>query len=649
MKFNILFFLGITTIILITGCNQNSSKTNTNSFKQVDSIQINITKSKDKLLNDSLRFKFAKKANDESIKIQNDSLIAKSLLQLVKISRKFDNKRLFLKYYPQSISFSEKINDTLTKALTHNYTAYYFINTNNIDSAYYHFYNGAKHFKQLDKKFLTGKMLMNMAIIQKNKRDYIGSEKLSVEALEYLLQTSKKRYIASVYSNLGIVSTELKKFLKSIDYHKKALKIRKELSDKPILAIESMNSIAVAYKENNDLNCALIYFDSIKPHKSLLEKHPKTKVRVIDNIAHTKLLYGVDNNVLEDMNYALSIRTKENDLTGVMVSFLHLADYYRLNNESEKAFEFAKKAKNLSNNHQNYRDVLKALRILSTSKSKKNDGTFIEEYYKVSDSLEKEKNLISDHFARIRFESDQKEIENEQAHFKINKQEDEIKNRDLIIILLIAITLLVVSILFLLKRASKYRQEIYKEFNHRTRNNLVEIQRGVLKVKRSNNKNLQINELEGTTQSLLLLYSILEQNNHPTHVFIDDYLEKLAQSLILIYKDYKASIKLELTPLEVTSKQASLIGLIINEFLTNAFKHGFSKENENIINISCAILDNRKIKIIISLTGKQWSPESPKANGDGLKLMSSLSKKIPAKIKIYYKNKITSLNLTFTK
>ena len=220
------------------------------------------------------------------------------------------------------------------------------------------------------------------------------------------------------------------------------------------------------------------------------------------------------------MNHALSIRTKENDLTGVMVSFLHLADYYRLNNESEKAFEFAKKAKNLSNNHQNYRDVLKALRILSTSKSKKNDGTFIEEYYKVSDSLEKEKNLISDHFARIRFESDQKEIENEQAHFKINKQEDEIKNKNLIIILLIAITLLIVSILFLLKRASKYRQKLYKEFNHRTRNNLVEIQRGVLKVKRSNNKNLQINELEGTTQSLLLLYSILEQNNHPTHVFI---------------------------------------------------------------------------------------------------------------------------------
>ena len=109
------------------------------------------------------------------------------------------------------------------------------------------------------------------------------------------------------------------------------------------------------------------------------------------------------------------------------------------------------------------------------------------------------------------------------------------------------------------------------------------------------------------------------------------------------------SIQLELTPLEVTSKQASLIGLIINEFLTNAFKHGFSKENENIINISCAILDNRKIKIIISLTGKQWSPENPKANGDGLKLMSSLAKKIPAKIEIYYENKITSLNLTFTK
>ena len=142
------------------------------------------------------------------------------------------------------------------------------------------------------------------------------------------------------------------------------------------------------------------------------------------------------------------------------------------------------------------------------------------------------------------------------------------------------------------------------------------------------------------------MYSILEQSNHPTHIYIDDYLTKLVQSLILINKSYNVIFKFEMKSFKVTSKKASIIGLIINEFLTNAFKHGFSKDIENYIEILISEL-NREIHLIINTSGKEWNPKFPKGNGDGLKLIQSLSKKIPAKIRINYKSGITSLNLIF--
>ena len=328
------------------------------------------------------------------------------------------------------------------------------------------------------------------------------------------------------------------------------------------------------------------------------------------------------------MEEALSLRIKENHLSGITVSYIHLAEYYKIIGNNEISFSYALIAKNNSQNHKNYRDVLKALRILSLK-----NNNFIEEYFSISDNLKKVEDSVADKFARIRFEADRKENENKEADIKIKKQQEIINNRNLVIALLLGITILFFYLLYVIRKSAKYKQELYKEFNHRTRNNLVEIQKGILKAKKNNG--FSINELETTTETQLLLYSILEQNIHPAHIFIDNYLETIIGYYIFTYKDFRVTSSFEMSPVKINSKKASIIGLIMNEFITNAYKHGFDKELKNEISVACKKSKTNSL-IKVNVSSKQWDTEFPKNNGDGLNLMKSLAKKVPAKMSIIY-------------
>ncbi|WP_303316909.1 hypothetical protein Q4Q34_08890 [Flavivirga abyssicola] len=611
-------------------------------LSKIDSL---INQSNNHSLNDSVRFNHSIRAKKLAEKHHIDSLVAKSLFQLVKLSYPLKSKDSFLHYYPLSLNFSKLIKDTLHIAQTHNFTAYFYQKHQIIDSAYHHYYQGSKYFKFLKDNYQTGKMLLNMAIIQKNKRDYKGSEEVTRQALEYLSKTNNKLYVGSAYNNLGIINNELKKLSVSIKYHKKALELFKTLKDKPILTVESINNIIVAYKNNGDFDNAFTYFDSIQPYKKLLEEHPIVKARVLDNMSHTRLLSGDTENVLEDMEEALSIRRQKNHLTGIMVSLLHLSEYYRFINSHEKSFHYALEAKKLSGDYQNQRDVLNALRILTLNKFGKGNASFIEEFYSTLDQVEKVENSVADEFARIRLEVDENLKEKTKAQKKVQEQEQEIKNNRIIITLISGITILILIVLYLIWQSSKYRRELYKEFSHRTKQNLTSIKRGISKLKTNDRSNSHVKELEASTESQLILHSLLEQSNYHTHVDLNDYCSILINTLIFIYPDYKVSSHFDLTPVKITSKKASLVGKIISEFIINAFKHGFSVGKENNIDVVLNLNDKKVINIYVSTNGKKWDPKPAMGKGDGMTLMHSLSKKIPAEMHIVNENNTTKLNL----
>ena len=109
----------------------------------------------------------------------------------------------------KKIILTSKVNDSSTVA-----TSYYKIGelyrlSSLSDSAYYHYHKAEKIYKSLGNDFQTAVTLYWIAVIQRNEKNYMGSEIISIEAIS-LLENQKEsnqvnKYKSYIYNNLGIV------------------------------------------------------------------------------------------------------------------------------------------------------------------------------------------------------------------------------------------------------------------------------------------------------------------------------------------------------------------------------------------------------------------------------------------------------------
>ena len=86
-----------------------------------------------------------------------------------------------------------------------------------------------KIYRALKDNYNTASTLLGIAIIQKNEKDFIGSEVTSVEGitlLDSLPDTQNNiRKKAFLFNNLGIVFDELEQYEDALDYHNKSLEL----------------------------------------------------------------------------------------------------------------------------------------------------------------------------------------------------------------------------------------------------------------------------------------------------------------------------------------------------------------------------------------------------------------------------------------
>jgi two-component sensor histidine kinase len=88
----------------------------------------------------------------------------------------------------------------------------------------------------------------------------------------------------------------------------------------------------------------------------------------------------------------------------------------------------------------------------------------------------------------------------------------------------------------------------------------------------------------------------------------------------------------------------SIIGLITNEFITNAFKYGYSTSEINTFGMDSKIDKKAGLEINLHTSGKFWDPNKVNS-GKGLLIIKSLAAEIDANIVIEY-NHHTTLKLT---
>jgi two-component sensor histidine kinase len=177
-----------------------------------------------------------------------------------------------------------------------------------------------------------------------------------------------------------------------------------------------------------------------------------------------------------------------------------------------------------------------------------------------------------------------------------------------------------------LEKALEEKDFLIKEVHHRTKNNLAMVKSFLnLQSDKIGNREV-VQDLESQISAILTIHRKLYQDDDVTTIHLPRYLHEIVSEIF--YSLSKDPITLEVDIDEdvyINPDRAVLLGLIVTELATNAVKHGFSEEEDNIFRMQLRE-DDGHYHLSVSNSGHPF-PEQfdiAQATSLGLVLVGSL-------------------------
>lgn len=434
---------------------------------------------------------------------------------------------------------AEQVGDTLqiTKALS--YLAKYNSDNGKNDSAFYYYSKAEKLAIALNDSVNLGGIYINKAFIQLYESDFSGCELTASKALDVLRNTVDKKKIYDGYNLIGICSNEKKSYERALEYHNKALNTARNYSlmNSLHLSSNSLNNIGVVYQNLNNHDQAIYNFELALKDDHLLRDVPSLYSILLDNLAYSKFKIDSRKDVLNLFFRSLKIRDSLQLKSGIVINKIHLSEYFEKFGDTIAAKRYAKDALLTSRQSKVSGDILESLKRLSDV-DHKNAAAYSKEFYKINDSLQQSERNIKDRFARIQFETNELNFEN-------NKLEEQ--NRTLFYFF--GGTLMVGLLLFVIKtQRSKNRELLLKQAQQKANEeiyNLMLAQQNTIEESRIKEKKRIAQELHdgvlgrlfGTRLNLdTLNMSVSEGAIYQRKKYIDE-LKKIEQDIREISHD----------------------------------------------------------------------------------------------------------------
>ena len=102
-----------------------------------------------------------------------------------------------------------------------------------------------------------------------------------------------------------------------------------------------------------------------------------------------------------------------------------------------------------------------------------------------------------------------------------------------------------------------------------------------------------------------LIHTLLYQSDNFSHVNLSVYISTLCKNIQKLFSigSFHITLKTTHANIQLNLDRAIPCGLIINELISNSFKHAFPENREGEIKISLRKKGNNKIKLTIADTG----------------------------------------------
>lgn len=141
-------------------------------------------------------------------------------------------------------------------------------------------------------------------------------------------------------------------------------------------------------------------------------------------------------------------------------------------------------------------------------------------------------------------------------------------------------------------RASLYEKDLLlREVHHRVKNNLAVIS-SLLYLQSNDSTDARavgiLQESQDRVRSMAQVHESLYRSTNLTAVEFREYVGRLAEHLIAVYRATTPGVRLtlQMEPIELTIEQAIPCGLLLNELITNALKHALPVERALELTIS---------------------------------------------------------------
>jgi PAS domain S-box-containing protein len=190
-----------------------------------------------------------------------------------------------------------------------------------------------------------------------------------------------------------------------------------------------------------------------------------------------------------------------------------------------------------------------------------------------------------------------------------------------------------------IKASLDEKEVLLAEIHHRVKNNLHIISNLLyLQSRRSQEQKVceVLKESRNRVESMALIHESLYRAQDFSEINLPEYIRQLSMNLLNVYQfsNHANSFQIQAEPdIAIKLDQAIPCGLIINELLTNALKHGCRDEQNCKIIVTLNLDSNRNLLLKVSNTGNTLPTEFKLENNQsmGLKLVAILVKQLQGK------------------
>jgi two-component sensor histidine kinase len=189
------------------------------------------------------------------------------------------------------------------------------------------------------------------------------------------------------------------------------------------------------------------------------------------------------------------------------------------------------------------------------------------------------------------------------------------------------------------------KETLLKEIHHRVKNNLSVVSSLISlqsnKARDPYHKQL-LDDCRGKVQSIADIHDIVYQTSSFTAVNVRAYFSQLLEEILQFYdgEDKAISIALDIDDFELSTQTLIPLGLIVNEVVTNSFKHAFKGRDEGEVSFVLRKIDDT-IKMTISDDGDGFDENASENAQLGIEIVNDLADQVDASFAFSVKNGVT--------